>query len=89
VRCRPSEGKNARLNITCSSLPRKGACLWQHHSHVTAAPRDVYEALAKTFARRRELGGACCAFVRGKKVVDLRVAFRTGEPASPGREHKW
>jgi CubicO group peptidase (beta-lactamase class C family) len=42
--------------------------------------RDVF---ADNFVRRRELGGACCAFHRGEKVVDLWGGVRnkqTGEP---------
>ena len=46
-----------------------------------------FEAVRSTFAqnfdRRRELGGACCAYVRGEKVVDLWGGVRhkqTGEP---------
>ena len=38
---------------------------------------------AENFARRRELGGACCAYHRGEKVVDLWGGIRnkqTGEP---------
>jgi CubicO group peptidase (beta-lactamase class C family) len=33
-------------------------------------------AFAENFARRRELGGACCAFHRGEKVVDLWGGIR-------------
>jgi CubicO group peptidase (beta-lactamase class C family) len=43
----------------------------------------VREAFAGNFIRRRELGGACCAFHRGEKVVDLWGGIRnrqTGEP---------
>ena len=43
----------------------------------------VSEAFEQNFARRGELGGACCAFVRGEKVVDLWGGIRnkhTGEP---------
>jgi len=43
----------------------------------------VREAFAENFVRRRELGGACCAFHRGEKVVDLWGGIRnkqTGEP---------
>jgi CubicO group peptidase (beta-lactamase class C family) len=43
----------------------------------------VPEAFAENFVRRRELGGACCAFYRGEKVVDLWGGIRnkrTGEP---------
>jgi CubicO group peptidase (beta-lactamase class C family) len=46
-----------------------------------------FEAVRRTFgdnfARRRELGGACCAYRRGEKVVDLWGGVRnkdTGEP---------
>jgi len=43
----------------------------------------VRDAFAENFARRRELGGACCAYYRGEKVVDLWGGIRnkrTGEP---------
>jgi CubicO group peptidase (beta-lactamase class C family) len=43
----------------------------------------VREAFADNFARRRELGGACCAYYRGEKVVDIWGGIRnrqTGEP---------
>jgi CubicO group peptidase (beta-lactamase class C family) len=44
------------------------------------AVRDAFE---ENFVRRRELGGACCAFFNGEKVVDLWGGIRntlTGEP---------
>src|SRR5262245_35710593 len=43
----------------------------------------VREEFAENFARRGELGGACCAYHRGEKVVDLWGGIRnkqTGEP---------
>jgi CubicO group peptidase (beta-lactamase class C family) len=43
----------------------------------------VREAFAENFARRRELGGACCAYHHGHRVVDLWGGTRnkqTGEP---------
>jgi CubicO group peptidase (beta-lactamase class C family) len=43
----------------------------------------VREAFADNFARRRELGGACCVYRRGEAVVDLWGGVRnrqTGEP---------
>ena len=43
----------------------------------------VRDAFAENFARRHELGGACCVYHRGKKVVDLWGGVRnkaTGEP---------
>ena len=43
----------------------------------------IADTFAANFARRRELGGACCAFFNGEKVVDLWGGLRnasTGEP---------
>ena len=43
----------------------------------------VRDAFEENFARRGELGGACCAYYRGDKVVDLWGGSRnklTGEP---------
>ncbi len=51
--------------------------------HVSRAFEAVREAFAENFARRGELGGACCAYVHGEKVVDLWGGIRnkqTGEP---------
>jgi CubicO group peptidase (beta-lactamase class C family) len=51
--------------------------------HVSRGFEAVREAFAGNFARRRELGGACCAYHRGEKVVDLWGGVRnkvTGEP---------
>jgi CubicO group peptidase (beta-lactamase class C family) len=43
----------------------------------------VRDAFAENFARRHELGGACCVYHHGEKVVDLWGGIRnkaTGEP---------
>jgi CubicO group peptidase (beta-lactamase class C family) len=51
--------------------------------HVSPGFEAVREAFAENFGRRRELGGACCAFHGGKTVVDLWGGIRnkqTGEP---------
>jgi CubicO group peptidase (beta-lactamase class C family) len=51
--------------------------------HVSRGFEAVREAFAGNFARRHELGGACCAYYRGEKVVDLWGGIRnqqTGEP---------
>jgi CubicO group peptidase (beta-lactamase class C family) len=50
--------------------------------HVSRGFEPVREAFEANFARRGELGGACCAYVRGEKVVDLWGGVRnktTGE----------
>jgi CubicO group peptidase (beta-lactamase class C family) len=51
--------------------------------HVSRGFEPVRDAFEENFARRAELGGACCAFYRGEKVVDLWGGVRnkaTGEP---------
>ena len=51
--------------------------------HVSPGFEGVYDAFVENFTRRHELGGACCAYRRGEKVVDLWGGIRneqTGEP---------
>lgn len=50
---------------------------------VSAGFESVRDAFAENFARRHELGSACCVYHRGEKVVDLWGGVRhraTGEP---------
>jgi CubicO group peptidase (beta-lactamase class C family) len=50
--------------------------------HVSPGFEAVREVFVENFARRRELGGACCAYHHGEKVVDLWGGVRnklTGE----------
>jgi CubicO group peptidase (beta-lactamase class C family) len=44
---------------------------------------SVREAFAENFARRRELGGACCAVHNGETVVDLWGGVRNAIPGEP------
>lgn len=51
--------------------------------YVSPGCEAVREVFAENFARRHELGGACCGYVHGEKVVDLWGGVRnkaTGEP---------
>jgi len=51
--------------------------------HVSKGFEPVRDAFLDNFSRRKELGAACCAYVRGEKVVDLWGGVRnkaTGEP---------
>jgi CubicO group peptidase (beta-lactamase class C family) len=51
--------------------------------HVSPGFEPVRDAFVDNFTRRGELGGACCAYLRGEKVVDLWGGVRhqaTGEP---------
>jgi CubicO group peptidase (beta-lactamase class C family) len=61
-----------------------------HHvtveGHVSPGFESVRDVFAENFARRGELGGACCAYLHGEKVVDLWGGVRnkrTGEPWTP------
>ena len=54
--------------------------------HVNRGFEPVREAFAANFARRHELGGACCAYHHGEIAVDLWGGSRnkqTGEPWEP------
>ena len=51
--------------------------------HVARGFEAVREAFTENFIRRHELGGACCVYHRGERVVDLWGGIRdklTGEP---------
>ena len=51
--------------------------------HVQPGFEPVLDAFVENFTRRRELGGACCVYLGGEKVVDLWGGVRrkaTGEP---------
>ena len=53
------------------------------HGFVHGGYEAVREAFAENFARRREIGAACCVYHKGEKVVDLWGGVRnktTGEP---------
>lgn len=51
--------------------------------HVSAGYHAVLDRFIENFTKRHELGGACCAFVGGEKIVDLWGGIRdrsTGDP---------
>ena len=51
--------------------------------YAAAGFEKVRDVFADNFSRRQELGGACCVYYRGEKVVDLWGGLRneaTGEP---------
>lgn len=51
--------------------------------HVSPGFEPVHEAFAENFSRRHELGGACCAYHQGEKVVDLWGGVRNKETGDP------
>jgi CubicO group peptidase (beta-lactamase class C family) len=71
-------------------LPQSGAKVrtnahdrFSIQGNVSRGFEAVHEAFTENFVRRGELGGACSAFVRGERVVDLWGGIRnkqTGEP---------
>jgi CubicO group peptidase (beta-lactamase class C family) len=55
---------------------------WKHDNiriegQVSPGFEAVREAFAENFSQRHELGGACCVYHRGEKVVDLWGGVRT------------
>jgi len=55
----------------------------QVEGHVSAGFEAVREAFADNFVRRHELGGACCVYHRGEKVVDLWGGLRNKATEEP------
>ena len=51
--------------------------------HVSPGFESVREAFAENFAQRGELGGACSAYYRGEKVVDLWGGIRNKQTGDP------
>ena len=54
--------------------------------HVSAGFESVRDAFAENFTRRHELGGACCVYHRGEKVVDLWGGVRNKVTREPWDE---
>ncbi len=50
---------------------------------VAAGFERVRDAFAENFSRRYELGGACCAYYGGNKVVDLWGGVRNRQTGQP------
>jgi CubicO group peptidase (beta-lactamase class C family) len=47
----------------------------------------VYEAFADNFVHRNELGGACCVYHHGEKVVDVWGGIRNRETGEPWEQN--
>ena len=54
--------------------------------HVRAGFEAVRDAFVENFSRRHELGGACCVYHRGEKVVDLWGGVRNKASGEPWQE---
>jgi CubicO group peptidase (beta-lactamase class C family) len=57
------------------------------HGFVSRGYEAVREAFAGNFAKRRELGAACCVYHKGEKVVDLWGGIRNKATGDPWEEH--
>ena len=55
--------------------------------YVSCGFEPVRQAFSENFVRRRELGGACCVFHRGEKVVDLWGGIRNKQTGEPWEEN--
>ena len=64
------------------AVPTEHAAL-EVNGHVSKGFEAVREAFAANFARRGELGAACCAFYRDEKVVDLWGGIRNQQSGEP------
>jgi CubicO group peptidase (beta-lactamase class C family) len=51
--------------------------------NVSPGFESVREAFAGNFTQRGELGGACCAYYRGEKIVDLWGGIRNKQTGDP------
>jgi CubicO group peptidase (beta-lactamase class C family) len=51
--------------------------------HVSKGFEAVQDAFLENFSHRRELGGACCVYCRGEKVVDLWGGIRNKTTLEP------
>ena len=56
------------------------------HGFVSQGFEAVREAFTENFARRREVGAACCVYHRGERVIDLWGGIRNKETGEPWQE---
>ena len=53
------------------------------HGDVDAGYGPVYDQFVVNFRDRHDLGAGCTAYIGGRKVVDLGLAWQTAAPAGP------
>lgn len=68
------------------TLPMKAPQRIRIEGHVSAGFEAVRDAFAENFSRRHELGGACCVYHQGEKVVDLWGGVRNKATGAPWQE---
>ena len=55
--------------------------------HVSNGFEPVRDAFIENFSRRKEIGGACCVYRHGEKVVDLWGGIRNKSTGGPWEEN--
>ena len=70
-----------KRGVPAAPVRRQGR--FEVFGHVSPGFESVRDAFAENFSRRRELGGACCAYVGGERVVDLWGGLRNKETGEP------
>jgi CubicO group peptidase (beta-lactamase class C family) len=78
---RVKDKQDVRVKRMAASKP------YSIQGHVNRGFEAVREAFAENFVQRRELGGACCAFIGGEKVVDLWGGIRSKQTGEPWEEN--
>jgi len=53
------------------------------HGYVSVGFEGVYDAFVENFTKRNELGGACCVYRNGEKIVDLWGGIGKKTPGEP------
>lgn len=64
-------------------LPMKTSQPVRIEGHLTPGFEPVRDVFAENFSRRHELGGACCVYYQGQKVVDLWGGVRNKATSEP------
>src|SRR6185503_17822232 len=70
-----------------SSYKDPGAAFHRVGGEVSHGFEAVRDAFSENFTRRRELGGACCVYHRGAKVVDLWGGIRNKQTREPWEQN--
>ena len=77
-----TSGRQDHFRTGSQTMSDRPAGFPEVQGHVSRGFEAVREAFVENFDRRGELGGACCAYHHGEKVVDLWGGVRnkrTGE----------
>jgi CubicO group peptidase (beta-lactamase class C family) len=72
----PRTEEGTQKTMSATALDRIGV-----KGHASTGFEAVQHAFVENFARRGELGGACCAYHHGEKVVDLWGGVRNKRSA--------